>query len=240
MKKIFLFSLLAAIFTIGFSTDLNAQRYGGKKKKKKTKTSKTDEYFDESGAFHTKLWYGTGANLQFGSFAGGSIFNVGLSPMVGYKITPWLSAGPRISLSYTGYKGRTVEGVRIDGDNYSINPNSFDNNIRRVPTYNFSYGLFSRAKFLETFFVQLEGSNVHLTTPVVISNSGLNYFVHDIETLKPIKDKTSKFNAYVGGGYNSRIGTNFGYDLTIMFILNQEESDTSPPFEIRAGFTYNF
>ena len=98
MKKLLIFSLLAAIFTFGFSTDINAQSRG---KKKKKKSSKTDEYFDDSGNWTQKLWYGASGTFQIG----GNVLVAGLSPMVGYKFIDRISVGPRFTVnSYTGYQ----------------------------------------------------------------------------------------------------------------------------------------
>ena len=54
MKKILLLSVLACFLTIAFTNDAHAQR---------KKTSKTDEYFDESGDFVSKLWYGLNVGI---------------------------------------------------------------------------------------------------------------------------------------------------------------------------------
>lgn len=63
----------------------------------------------KDSAFKDKLWYGGGFNL---GFSGGtdvfgrsfSVFGLGLSPMVGYKIIGPLSAGPRLSVFYSSQK----------------------------------------------------------------------------------------------------------------------------------------
>ena len=91
MKKFFLLSLLALLFVSMMTNDAHAQRQG-----KKKKSSKTDEYFDESG-FVNKLWYGGGLNLGYSGGNNQSFFAFGLSPMVGYKV--WddiISIGPKL------------------------------------------------------------------------------------------------------------------------------------------------
>lgn len=102
MKRILQLGVLVFALTIAFNQDAQAQS--------KKKSSSTDQYFDESGNFASHLWYGAG--FVFPSFGSGtnvftgarySFFNFGISPMVGYKVTPELSAGLRVSLFYSFY-----------------------------------------------------------------------------------------------------------------------------------------
>ncbi len=128
-KIIRIFSLLL-LFTlvIGIST-AEAQR--SKKKKKK---DSTEEYFDESGGFAHRLWYGGGFNLNFGGVGGFNSMQIGISPMVGFKINDILSVGPRVSFDYLE--------VFTQGSN---------------PRYAFwGVGPFARGKFTETIFAQVE------------------------------------------------------------------------------------
>ena len=130
MKKITkIFSLLLLFtFVIGIST-AEAQR--SRKKKKK---DSTEEYFDESGGFAHRLWYGGGFNLNFGGVNGANTMLLGLSPMVGYKINDILSVGPRLAIDY-----------------FEI----FD--VGTNPRYMFwGIGPFARGKFSETIFAQVE------------------------------------------------------------------------------------
>ncbi len=101
---------------------------------KKKDTKKTESYFDESGGFQHRLWYGGNLNLGFSSTSYGSSFLVGVTPMVGYKIIGGLSAGPRLGIIYNsqGYNG-----VRLSWTDYSA-------------------GVFLRYKFLESFFIHTE------------------------------------------------------------------------------------
>jgi len=131
MKKITKIFSLLLLFTlvIGIST-AEAQR----SKKKKKKRDSTEEYFDESGGFAHRLWYGGGFNLNFGGGQFASEMVLGISPMVGYKINDIISVGPRVSVDY--YE------IFIDGSN---------------PRYLFwGVGPFARGKFSETIFAQVE------------------------------------------------------------------------------------
>ena len=77
MKKIMFFSLLALLLTALCTNDAMAQKKG-----KKKKSSKTDEYFDDSG-FANKLWYGGNFALNFAGQGEINQFIFGLTPMVG-------------------------------------------------------------------------------------------------------------------------------------------------------------
>jgi hypothetical protein len=54
--------------------------------------------------FVSNLWYGGGLLLGFNGINNASIFSLGVSPMVGYKITPAISVGPRVEFILSSYK----------------------------------------------------------------------------------------------------------------------------------------
>lgn len=68
---------------------------------------------EDPKTFKSKLWYGGGINIGFGAYQGFSSFNFGLSPMVGYKITKSLSAGPRVAFDFTSLKQRGVKSLGL-------------------------------------------------------------------------------------------------------------------------------
>lgn len=225
MKKIFLFSLLAAFFTFTFTVEAQAQR--GKKK-----SSKTDDYFDDSGAWTQNLWYGAGGVLGYQGSANFSVFSIGISPMVGYKLTPWLSAGPRFSVVYTGYRGGSIDvdrtGNPVQG---SAQAGPF-----KVSSTAFGVGAFARAKFLQSFFVQAEIENYTANLPV---GQGV-FFYRDVDTLEFLKFKENRLNGYFGAGYNSAGGGLFGYEILVLYNFLLPDDSFETPLEIRAGLTYNF
>ena len=233
MKKLLIFSLLAAIFTFGFSTDLEAQSRRGKKKKK---SSKTDEYFDDSGNWTQKLWYGAGGTLGFSGGNNFSLFRIGLSPMVGYKITPWFSAGPRLSVVYTGIKAGAINVEERDGQIFPIGGTE-DNSVNKIGATDFGAGVFARAKFLQSFFVHAELESYTSNRPV--TNNGFNFWRYD-DTLEFVKVKENRVNTYLGAGYNSSGGGLLGYEIMLLYNFNVPESSFENPLEIRAGLTYNF
>lgn len=89
----------------------------------------------ELTGFASRLWYGGGVSIGFSGFNGASVFSLGLSPMVGYKIYGPFSAGPRVSLYYTSYKQRGFKALNV-----------FDTEA----------GIFLRAKVFKGFFLQGE------------------------------------------------------------------------------------
>ncbi|MBK6546733.1 MAG: hypothetical protein WBB02_04115 [Saprospiraceae bacterium] len=92
-----------------------------------------------------KLWYGGGFNLNFGSDIYSSVFTIGVSPMVGYKLNSFLSAGPRVSIDWT---------IAKFNDGFTAYKfNSLD----------YGVGAFVRAKFFHNFFAHLEYSQLNVT-----------------------------------------------------------------------------
>ena len=131
MKKIsfYLSIVLAFAFFVNIST-VDAQR---------ERKTKNDEYFDESGNFASRLWYGGGFNLGFTGSSAYNVFGIGISPMVGYKIIENISIGPRASFNYTHIKGTGT-----------------DNRIHKIQPIDFGLGAFGRFKVIENFFGQVE------------------------------------------------------------------------------------
>lgn len=56
----------------------------------------------EPSVVSTKIWYGGGLNLGFSGQSGLNVLQLGASPMVGYKILPRWSVGPRVSFLARG------------------------------------------------------------------------------------------------------------------------------------------
>lgn len=101
----------------------------------------SDRLDDDLGG---RLWWGTGAQLGFQGGNNSSFFQIGLSPILGYKVNNFLSFGPRGSVSYNAYR--------------------FDNFNGTTDKFNFitwSGGLFGRAKIFQQFFAHAEYSLVN-------------------------------------------------------------------------------
>lgn len=204
MKKFLLLSFLSILFITAFSDGAHAQQRG-----KKKKSSKTDEYFDESG-FVNKLWYGGGIILGFSGSNNESLFTFGLSPMVGYKVLDDLiSIGPRVGFEYNHY--------RVDlGQVY------------KNSSLSYSVGAFTRIKAFPNFFAHMEYEYQN-TEFIDRFDSALG---------KLITSRVTYDNVYIGAGYNS--GGLLGYEIMLLYNVNQPENTVDSPFDIRAGFTYKF
>ena len=128
-KAIQLFALLI-IFMIGLSFNVEAQRDG---------REDVDDYFDESGVGGFRFWYGGGLGLGFSGGTFSNQFNLSVSPMVGYKITPEFSVGPRGELSYTHFRTNDGRG-----------------GVEKYNFFNYGIGAFSRYKLFQQFFIHAE------------------------------------------------------------------------------------
>lgn len=127
------FLTLIAILLISFNSEAEAQRDRNKKNR-----NDTEDYFDESGVGSFRFWYGGGVGLNFGSGFNTSQFNFSISPMVGYKVTPEFSIGPRVELSYSH--------IRVGGGN----------NVEKFNFLDYGIGAFGRYKLFPQFFAHAE------------------------------------------------------------------------------------
>lgn len=185
--------------------------------KKKTTAKKTDQYFDESGGFKHRLWYGGSFNLNFdGDGQTYSAFTIGLTPMIGYKIIGGLSAGPRLGFNYTKLKIQ-------DNANQTIAVNLTD----------YTLGAFTRYKVFKNFFTHLEGDFNSYQIPGSADQPGV--LIKDVNG-KPFTYREKKLSYYAGVGYNS--GGLFGYEITALY--NFTATKFQNPIDLRIGFTYNF
>ena len=145
---------LSLVFLVGLSVSMDAQR----------RSNKTDDYFDEGGFGPHRFWYGGGIGLGFNGGNFQSQFQFALSPMVGYKLTPNLSVGPRIALEYNHIRLAT-------GANSSEKYNLFD----------FGAGLFARYKIFNPFFLHTEFQRESNANPIgggeSVRRSRDNFFV---------------------------------------------------------------
>jgi hypothetical protein len=204
MNKILKISILTLLSLIFFNTDAAAQKSKSKSK------SKSDVYFDESGGFKHRLWYGGGFNLGFNGGNGINTFALGVSPMVGYKIIGGLSAGPRVSFTYTSVKSAF------------LNPS-------KLNLTEFSAGPFVRYKFFKNIFIQAEYE--FLRSYEEDPNTGSLLIDLNGKLIRQNRE-----NKYVGIGYNS--GSLIGYEIGLFY--NFDAPIYKQNFDFRFGFTYNF
>jgi len=206
IQSIILFMLLLLISV----TEVDAQRKRGTKKR----PSKT-ERVENNRPFADRLWYGSNVNFQLGT----GYFLFGINPMVGYKFTDWLSAGPLVIANYSHQKFNS-------GITYNLK--SFD----------YGVGLFARAKFLEQFFFQAEYDYTSVALPDYNDNGNLQIDPDDPNDILTTREPLSEF--FLGLGYHVSNGAkSWGYQVTLMYDILQEDTSSSLPISYRIGFTYN-
>ena len=156
-------------------------------------------------------WYGGNFSLNFSGDGFTNVFQVGVAPMAGYKFTPILSFGPRISVAYSHITTRLGA-----NEKRSYNPISW------------SAGVFSRLKVYNPFFAHVEYS--YESEPYSFDFDG-NLLRRDRGNIY----LGAGFNQTGGSGlgyeilllYNASLPDNQRYTL-------------ESPLDIRFGFTYNF
>lgn len=121
--------LLSVLLFLGLSLSLVGQI-----SRNRQDTYQGREY--EGERFIDQLWLGAGGQLFFTSNGQFNYFVVGLSPMVGYKFTPSVSIGPRISLNYNAF--------RCDFNNVRSNYLTWE------------AGVFGRVRAFQQFFAHAE------------------------------------------------------------------------------------
>ena len=209
MKKIFLLLCLTSFLSVTFIHDTQAQS-------RKKKSSRTDEYFDESGNFLSKVWYAGGVQLNFGTFilnsgARGNSFVFGLSPMAGYEFFEGFSVGPRIEFAY--------QNAKIDNFGQDLSFNSFDYGI----------GIFSRYRFPNGIFIhgEYQSFSQEVSTGAIIGDR--------LQTSRQIRD-----NTFIGAGFSSALGNLWGYEISILYNVAEERTADYLPIVYRFGINYKF
>lgn len=157
-----------------------------------------------------RLWYGAGVigNYQGNSFS--STLSLGLAPMVGYKITPNLSFGPRVSALVSFYRTR-----------------AFSNTPETTSPLDWSVGVFGRYRIAREFFAQVE---------YAFENEA--FITQDFSGL--VTNRNTNNKVYIGGGYSSPISDVVGFEISIMLNINQPIDDLGSPIDYRFGVNYRF
>lgn len=104
---------------------------------------------DNDSDFRSRLWYGGNIGLNFYGFNGGNVFQIGLAPMVGYKIVEPLSVGPRVSLFFASVKQPGFKAVGV---------------------FDVDAGMFMRLRAFRGLFLQGEVSYEWFQEPVFYTN----------------------------------------------------------------------
>lgn len=190
------------------------------KSKNKRSTSGISEYLEEKGNFASHLWYGGNFNLGFNGNNIYNLFNIGVAPMVGYKIIEPLSIGPRASIQYTYIKGWAT-----------------DQMVHKVQPISYSLAAFARFKFFRSIFAHVEYEYENAELPYIDTQTGLLFY--DLTQDKVLTGRVSRDNLYLGAGYNASTG-GFGYEILILYNALSDPTQVALPFLLRFGITYKF
>jgi hypothetical protein len=112
----------------------------------------------EPSVISTKIWYGGGLNLGFSGQSGLNILQLGASPMIGYKIVPRWSVGPRISFLASRYSGK-----------YYLN---------KITPIDWGVGLFTRLKIISAIFAHAE---YEIANQAFVSADGLKLYTDRLQ-----------------------------------------------------------
>ncbi len=198
MKKFLFFSLLFGLaLLLVLPVSAQSRRQGERR------TTAKDSPFKD------KLWYGGFFGLGFGSDGFTSSFSINVSPMVGYKILPPLSIGPRVGVGYNYFR---IRGVR--------NFNLFD----------FEIAAFARLRVYRGFF--LHGEIGSLTDQYVETN-GVDF--NRRARTRPAQYAGIGYNFSGGrGGFGQEIS--ILYDFYIGSDINSFENPWQYRFAFTYGF----
>jgi len=177
-KSLALSIMFGLIFFFASANEAYSQRRGTKKRPTERDRTERSERDDRRNAFQSlpfkdRLWYGGNLGLGFGSSQFRSDFNINIAPMVGYKITPNWSAGPRLDLGY--FDTRFNFGTRVD----------------RYNSFVFGGGVFTRYKVIWDVFIHVESGFFEF--PLLGTDLSGN----------PTVFKQVQNPVYVGLGYNA-------------------------------------
>jgi len=194
MKKVVQITFLALALMFVLQNEAIAQ-------KKKKKDSDNAEYFDESGGFLTKLWYGGGFNLGFSGNNFQSLFQIGISPMVGYKITDEFSIGPRIAIQYISYR-ENFGGGQVYKDNFVTFGGGAFSRYKIIPAL-FAHVEYERATVVDQFLNRVQQDNFFVGLGYTSTGSVLGYEISLLyNTNLPSNSFQQPFDIRIGLNYN--------------------------------------
>jgi hypothetical protein len=211
MKKLIL--LFTLIF---FAVAVSHAQYRGKPKPRseknkaeKQKAEKSERSKTSDGNIADRIWYGLNiGNLSFTNYS----YNIGLTPMAGFKLTPELSAGLMLKFDYYFYRRR---------------PDPKFSTVDLGPT------IFARYKIFDQFFLQAEFERAFFQrletdvfdNPIIIQNK------YQTETFE-------QSYMYIGAGYSS--GDRFKFKLSLHYNVLDDYDSVRVPLDYRIGFTFDF
>lgn len=161
--------------------------------------------------FGSRLWYGGGVGLNFFGYNNASIFSVGVSPMVGFKIIEPISVGPRMSFTFSSYKQQ---------------------NFKALGLFDTEAGVFVRGRIYKGFFLQGELANEWTQQPDgTFTNNRLNK--HTLQRFNQYLGAGYNF-----GNGNAPVGSEIG--VYYNFAIAGDTETYENPVEYRFGITWRF
>ena len=179
-------------------------------KEEKEKTTTSEDSKSNKDFWTTKMMYGSYINYPY--FRSG-FFNMSLSPMVGYKVTPDLAVGVLTKFNYIWQR--------------SSNPTEAP-----LQVVDLGIGLFARAKILRVVLLHAEYERTNYSTADP-----------NISPLKIVKVPENSANLGIGyiSGYGTwKYEIGFYYDVLFAEKNKLGQTVKPNPFEYRAAITYNF
>lgn len=157
-----------------------------------------------------RIWFGGNVPLSLG-FGSSTLIQFGLSPMLGYKITPDFSIGPRVGFLYSYYSQRLVNGQ-----------------VESVQPLSWTAGVFSRYKFVDRFFAHLEYEYENEAVPYYTSN-GFEVQRYDANNLH------IGLGLLQGGG-----GGAMRSEILLLYNVNPSPFSSQSPISLRFGLNWHF
>jgi hypothetical protein len=211
MKKIYSAILLCCFLQMAIAQDDVFIR--------SSKERAAKEGLDTRGFKPERMFYGAAFNLGFSAGGwGGTNFNIGANPEIGYSFTKWFDAGVSFNLNYFSYRLSDFSG------DYKQN------------SFNYGAGVFARIYPIQELFITALPEYNFINSRVQFENNGPNF-----------KIKEQAFSMLAGIGYGRRFIGESGFYTAIMFDLANSPSSpyitTGPTGDLmklpifRAGFT---
>lgn len=219
MRKLLFTALLGIIFTTTVVAQEKVYSSSGKPLNKSEKNVKSDKLIDPS-----RLIVG-----GWGMFGIGSGFtNVGITPILGYRITDNFSAG--IGFGYQYLRIKEYNTVVID-------PNTGAEEFRPLNAHIYSPSIWARHIIWNNIFAHVEFEQ-NILSQTTYTNDFTQYGTYPI-----IKDKQSLSVPclLVGGGLRQPLGDRSSMIFMLLYdVLQDANSPYRNTVAIRIGFNYGF
>lgn len=166
-----------------------------------------------SGGLSDKIFYGGNLILNFGSSNTYQEFNIGVSPLIGFKVFPGFSVGPKGTIIYSNIRLRN-QGAGL--------PDAQESNVT------WAVGAFARYRFIPQLFAHIEYELEEVPFLFYDGNG-------DLSTQRVRRD-----NFFIGGGFYS--GGRVGVEILALYNVINTTNDfyNRSPFVIRFGIVAGF